>query len=310
MKKTKIFIDGGEGTTGLKLKDRLADRNDLEILSIDEKFRKDAAAKKEIINASDLTFLCLPDAAAKESVALAGDKVKIIDASTAHRTAGNFTYGFPELDKTIRDNIIKSYRVAVPGCHASGFAAIVYPLIKTNALPKDYPFSCYSLTGYSGGGKKLIADYEDKNRNPLFAYPRFYAITQEHKHLKEMKYICSISSEPVFSPILMDIYSGMAVTVPIDLTKTDLDAKSIHNLLKAHYTEGLVSVMEFNEGSDASGIIASAEMAGKSGMKIYVSGSGKRVSVTAVYDNLEKGASGAAVQCMNLMIGVDEFIGL
>ena len=237
--KTKIFIDGSEGTTGLRIHERFKGRDDIELLTINQELRKDMNERKRLINASDITFLCLPDAAAKESVSLVeNDHVKILDTSTAHRTDESWTYGFPEISKAHRQNIAAGKRIAVPGCHATGFISLVYPLIAANILPADYPVSAFSLTGYSGGGKKMIAEYEDKNRTKEFDAPREYALSQQHKHLKEMKKITTITREPLFSPIVADYYSGMVVTVPLytEYLKEYHTPKKVQEFLAAYYT--------------------------------------------------------------------------
>ena len=214
--KTKIFIDGSEGTTGLRIHERFQGRDDIELLKIDSALRKDPNERKRLINESDITFLCLPDVAAKESVSLVeNENVVIIDTSTAHRTEEGWAYGFPELSKEHRDKITTSKRIAVPGCYATGFISLVYPLVAGGILPKDYPVSAFAMSGYSGAGKKGIAQYEDKNRDTMFDAPREYALTQEHKHLKEMKIISGLENEPVFSPYVCDYFCGMVMTVPI-----------------------------------------------------------------------------------------------
>lgn len=312
--KTKIFIDGSEGTTGLRIHERIAVRDDIEVLAIDPEKRKDPAERAKLINASDITFLCLPDAAAVEAVSLAeNDAVRIIDASTAHRTLPGWNYGFPELSPAFREGIKTGKRVAVPGCHASGFIACVYPLIKMGVLPVDYPVSAFSLTGYSGGGKKMIAEYEGENCNGLLDAPREYAMSQQHKHLKEMKAITGLSQEPLFSPIVADYYSGMVVTVPLytGLFKKKMDAAALRAFFADYYQgEKLVTVAPFGKEAEDKGFMAGNKLSGWDGMEIYVTGNEERVLVSAVFDNLGKGASGAAIQCLNIMTGRDEGYGL
>lgn len=311
--KTKVFIDGSEGTTGLRIHERLGNREDIELLVINPELRKDPDERKKLINASDVTFLCLPDAASIEAVSLADDKVKIIDASTAHRTNPDWAYGFPELSAEHYEKIKSGNRVAVPGCHASGFMALVYPLIKGGILPKDYPVSCFSLTGYSGGGKKMIAEYEDDNREEEFDAPRIYALGQQHKHLKEMKYVTGLDKTPLFSPIVADYYSGMLVTVPLftDMLTGQQTPESIHKFFADYYKgQEFVKVMPLGSESDTKGLLSGNSLSGWDGMKIFVTGNEERVLVMSQFDNLGKGASGAAVQCFNIMTGCEPATGL
>jgi len=305
----KVFIDGAEGTTGLKIRDRLKEREDVLLLEIPSSDRKETAAREEYINSSDVTFLCLPDDAARDAAGLVkNDKVKIIDASTAHRVSEGWVYGLPELEKSNREAIKKGKRVAVPGCHASGFISLVYPLIKAGVVSKDYPFTCLSLTGYSGGGKKMIAEYQSENRAKELSSPRQYAIGQNHKHLKEMTKYSGISSPPVFSPIVADFYSGMEVSVPLNIA--GLSEKVVHETLKNHYEGSKVIEVLPLGGEEFSGFIAANLLSGKDCMKIIVSGTDGRVLLTALYDNLGKGASGAAIQCFNIMNDIEETRGL
>ena len=301
----KVFIDGSAGTTGLRIADRLAGRKDLELIKLPEELRKDAAARKDALFAADIAFLCLPDKAAIEAVALAeGAKVKIIDTSTAHRTNDGWAYGFAELSAEHRRAIEKSSRVANPGCHASGFIAGVYPLVACGILPADFPLTAYSLTGYSGGGKSLIAEYEAEDRDPRHQSCRIYGTTLQHKHLPEMTKLCGLKQAPVFSPILGDYYEGMATSVLLP----GFDAKRIWEALVAHYDgQKLVSVAPL--GGDESVIYADT-LSGKDSMRIQVCGHENQTMVTALFDNLGKGASGAAIQNMNILLGVDETTGL
>ena len=302
---TKVFIDGSAGTTGLRIADRLAGRTDIELIRLPEELRKNADARKDALFTADIAFLCLPDAAAVEAVALAEDsKVKIIDTSTAHRTNDAWAYGFAELSPAHREAIRNSIRVANPGCHASGFIASVYPLVSGGIIPADFPLTAYSLTGYSGGGKSLIAEYEDENRDPRHESHRIYGTTLKHKHLPEMKKICGLTQTPVFSPILGDFYEGMATTILLP----GFDANRVWEHLAAHYEgQKLVSVAPL--GGDESVLYAST-FAGKDSMRITVSGHENQTMVTALFDNLGKGASGAAIQNMNILLGVDETTGL
>lgn len=307
----KVYIDGQEGTTGLKILERFKNRNDIELLKIDEDKRKDADERKKLINSSDFTFLCLPDAAAREAVAMAGDKVRIIDASTAHRTNPDWAYGFPELGADFRNKIANSARTAVPGCYASGFISMVYPLVKLGIMPADYPVTCHAVSGYSGAGKKAIAVYEGENRPVEFDSPRQYALTQQHKHLPEMQKICGLSYAPAFNPLVCDYFSGMVVSLPIFtrlLTKKytpDDVRKELADFYKDAY---FVKVMP--EGEPDDGFIGANNISGTNNMQIFVNGNDERLILCSRLDNLGKGASGAAVQCLNIMMGIDEKTGL
>ena len=302
---TKVFIDGSAGTTGLRIVERLGSRKDLELLILPDSLRKNSEARKEALFEADIAFLCLPDAAAMEAAALAeGSKVKIIDTSTAHRTNDAWAYGFAELSGAHREAIRNSSRVANPGCHASGFIASVYPLVAHGVVPSDFPLTAYSLTGYSGGGKSLIAEYEDENRDVRHESHRIYGLNLMHKHLPEMKKICGLAHNPVFSPILGDFYEGMATSILLP----GFDAAKVWECLSDHYAkEKIVTVAPL--GGDESLIYAST-LAGKDSMRIQVCGHQEQTMVTAVFDNLGKGASGAAIQNMNILLGVDESTGL
>ena len=320
MKKAKIFIDGSEGTTGLRIHERFAQRDDIELLTISGELRKDREERARLINQSDSTFLCLPDEAAKESVALVeNDQVRIIDTSTAHRTDEGWAYGFPELSTAHRKQIKEGKRVAVPGCHATGFISLAYPLVSSGILAPDYPVSAFSLTGYSGGGKKMIAQYEDAERPGECDAPREYALSQQHKHLKEMKAVTGLSREPLFSPIVADYYSGMVVTLPIymeSLQKISLkkisSPEELCRFFEEFYAgEAFVKVMPFGAESELTGtMMAGNGCSGWDGLKIYISGNKDRVVLNAQFDNLGKGASGAAIQCLNIMLGCEESKGL
>ena len=302
---TKVFIDGSAGTTGLRIRERLSGRKDLELLTLSEELRKDANARKDMLNTADIAFLCLPDAAAVEAVSLIdSDHVAVIDTSTAHRVSDGWAYGFAELSDAHRKAIVTSKRVANPGCHASGFIAGVYPLVKHGVISTDFPLTAYSLTGYSGGGKKLIAEYEDENRDVRHESHRIYGTTLTHKHLPEMQKICGLTQKPVFSPILGDFYAGMATSVLLP----GIDAQTAWEALSDHYAgQSLVSVAPL--GGDEAVVYAST-YAGKDTMRIQVSGQRDQCMVTAIFDNLGKGASGAAIQNMNLLLGLDETTGL
>ena len=310
-----VFIDGKEGTTGLKIFERFADRSDINIMQIDEDKRKDPAEKAKIINAADYTFLCLPDAAAVESVQLCtNSKTRIIDASTAHRTNPEWAYGFPELDASFREKIAGSNRVAVPGCYASGFVSLGYPLVKSGIMPADYPVVIHAVSGYSGAGKKAIAQYEADGRNPELDSPRLYALTQTHKHLPEMKKIAGLEYEPVFNPYVCDYFQGMTVTVGLHarLLAKKVTAHNVWEMFAAHY-DGcrFVKVAGFmGEGVLEEPFIPANTLAGTNMMQIFVYGNDDRIMLTSRFDNLGKGASGAAVQCLNIMLGIDEATGL
>lgn len=303
----KVFIDGSAGTTGLRIHERLATRTELEIITLPENLRKDTKARKEAINASDVVFLCLPDDAAKEAVTLCENKnTVIIDTSTAHRTSHEWTYGFPELFG-LREKIAASKRIANPGCHASGFIALVAPLVASGLVSKDIALTCFSLTGYSGGGKKMIADYQSEDRDILLDAPRQYGISQKHKHLPEMKLICKMENDPIFCPIVADYYSGMEVTIPLFMKDVKGTVDDIINVYKQTYTGKLI---HFNDSCDESGFLSANALSGRDDMQISVNGNSDRVILTSRFDNLGKGASGAAIQNMNIVLGVDETTGL
>ena len=311
MNKPKVYIDGKEGTTGLQIYDRLAAREDIQLLLIDEDKRKDAAERKKFLNAADLVFLCLPDAAAVEAVSLIdNDHTRVIDCSTAHRTNPDWVYGFPELKKEQREAISAAKRVANPGCHATGFLACVAPLRQVGAIQPDYPLTCWSLTGYSGGGKKMIAEYEDPGRDPLLAGPAPYSLGMKHKHLPEMQKIAGLDYPPAFLPVLGDVYKGMCTTVMLHNTHLGkhLEAEEIYDLLAFHYSGGpVVKTAPFRE---APARLYTSQMAGTDGLLLTATGHQDQTLITAQFDNLGKGASGAAVQNMNLMLGFEETKGL
>ena len=304
----KVFIDGSAGTTGLRIAERLAGRKDIQLLTLPEEKRKDPMARKAILNEADLAFLCLPDDAARESVSLIDNpNTIVIDASTAHRTLPNWAYGFPELSQMHEDKVLSSKRIAVPGCHASGFIALVYPLIEAGLLDKDELVTCHSITGYSGGGKKMIAEYEGEDRNPLLGAPRQYALGQTHKHLKEMQAVTGLTHAPVFCPIVADFYSGMTVTVPLFKAQIKGGVEDIKAVYKKKYASGLV---EYKESLDEGGFVSGLALSHKDNMQVTVAGNEERILLIASYDNLGKGASGAAIECMNMAIGADRTEGL
>lgn len=308
--KPKIFIDGKEGTTGLQIFERLGGRTDIELMILEEDLRKDAGARKEMINSADLVFLCLPDEAAKESVGLVENPdVKIIDASTAHRTDKNWVYGYPELSREQEEKIRSSKRTANPGCHATGFISLTAPLTLGGILPSDYPLSCHSLTGYSGGGKKLIAEYEGERKDSRLNSCREYAISLSHKHIPEMMTVAKLTRKPLFFPILGDYYAGMTTTVGLhnEFLKDRMSAKQVHEFLSEHYAgQKYVRVLPFaGEGCiDPRGILESNRNVGTNYLDILVSGNEEQTLMAALFDNLGKGASGAAVQNMELMLGM------
>lgn len=304
----KIFIDGSAGTTGLRIKDRLMKRSDVELLTLGEKERKDPESRKRALNGADAAFLCLPDSAAVEAVGLVENPdTVIIDTSTAHRTTEGWAYGFPELSAEFEEKIKNSKRIAVPGCHAGGFIALVYPLVEAGVLKKDALLSCFSLTGYSGGGKKMIAEYESTDKSPLLSAPRQYGLSQQHKHLKEMAGITGIEKFPIFCPVVDDFYSGMQVTVPLFGEQLGCSFDEIADIYKEKYRDPVVT---FSEKSDDGSFLCAGALSGTDGMKISVYGNGERILLTAVYDNLGKGASGAALENLNLVMGKDKAFGL
>ena len=303
----KIFIDGSAGTTGLRIRERLADRKDLELISLTEELRKDTEARRAALNAADIAFLCLPDAAAIEAVSLVDNpNTAIIDTSTAHRTNGAWEYGFPELAGR-RERIAASKRIANPGCHASGFVALVEPLVRGGLLSPDATLTAYSLTGYSGGGKKMIAEYEDDAREALLNAPRMYGLSQTHKHLPEMSAVCGLANAPIFCPVVAPYYCGMEVTVPLFARDVKGSVEDIRNTYREYYQSGLV---RYVENADEGGFLSANALSGRDDMRITVCGNSDRILLVARFDNLGKGASGAAIQNMNILLGVDEATGL
>lgn len=306
-KLTKIFIDGSVGTTGLRIYERLAERRDIEILTLPEEKRKDVAARSEMLNGCDLAFLCLPDDAAKEAVSLVENPdVIIIDASTAHRTADGWVYGFAELSGN-REKIARSKRISNPGCHASGFIALAAPLVERGILTAEARLRCISLTGYSGGGKKMIADYEDADRNILLDAPRMYGLTQKHKHLPEMAKYGGLKNAPIFCPIVSSYYAGMEVTIPVFADEINGTIEDIRAVYADYYKDGLV---RYAETADEAGFLSGGAFSGRDDMQITVCGNDDRILLVSRFDNLGKGASGAAIQNMNIALGLDETAGL
>lgn len=305
---TKVFIDGSAGTTGLRIYERLRDLDGVEVVALPEEKRKDDSARAEAIAQADVAVLCLPDEAARQAAAMAdASGTAVIDASTAHRTAPGWAYGFPELSDAHRAAVKSSSRVAVPGCHASGFVALVFPLVEAGLLPPEAELTAFSLTGYSGGGKKMIAEYEAPDRSPLYDAPRQYALGQTHKHLPEMTAVTGLKKAPVFCPIVAPFYSGMEVTVPLF---ADAVSGGIDDIKAVYRSKYAGPVVRFVEEADADGLLSAAALTGRDDMAIGVFGNGERILLTGRFDNLGKGASGAAVQCLNVMRGAEETAGL
>lgn len=303
----KVFIDGSAGTTGLKIYERLSERKDIKLITLAENVRKDTSARRDALNSADVAFLCLPDAAAIEAVSLIENKnTAVIDTSTAHRVNPSWEYGFPELSGR-RKKIAESKRIANPGCHASGFIALIAPLVEAGLIDKKANLTCFSVTGYSGGGKKMIAEYESAEKPDLYGAPRQYGLTQTHKHLPEMKTVCKLETAPIFCPIVADYDRGMEVTVPLfakDLKGTVGDVRSVYS---SAYNG---KVVKYAENSDEGGFLSASSMRERDGMEISVFGNGERILLVSRFDNLGKGASGAAIQNMNILLGEDETSGL
>lgn len=310
---TKVFIDGRSGTTGLKIDSRLANRSDLEQIVLSDSERRDPAARKAALNDCDIAFLCLPDDAARESVSfIENPRVKVIDTSTAHRTSPDWAYGFPELSEAHLRGVLTSSRVAVPGCHASGFIALVYPLVTSGLLSPASLLTCHSLTGYSGGGKTMIADYDAADRPVALSAPRQYGLTQSHKHLKEMVAVTGLSSAPIFCPIVDDYFAGMLVTVPLFAAqlRSGADIETVRAVYRERYGSDGTKFVRYEEAIDENGMVSANALAEKDYLRIGVTGNEERMLLMAQFDNLGKGASGAAIQCMNLMLGINPAEGL
>lgn len=304
---TKVFIDGSAGTTGLRIYERLGERRDLELIILTGDKRKDLNARKEALNSADIAFLCLPDDAAREAITLIqNDKTVVIDTSTVHRTASGWAYGFPELTGQ-RERIEKSTRIANPGCHASGFISLIKPLTECGILPKTAILSAFSLTGYSGGGKKMIADYEAPDNSEKLLAPRSYGLSQTHKHLPEMSKICELEKLPLFTPIVSNYYSGMEVVITLMREQINGTLDDIKNTYKSYYTGNLV---KYRENSDENGFLSASAFSGRDDMEISVFGNDDRIMLVSRFDNLGKGASGAAIQNMNIVLGLPETTGL
>ena len=307
--KPKVYIDGKDGTTGLQIYERLSAREDITLLLIDEAKRKDPAERAKLMNQADLVFLCLPDAAAREAVTLIENPAtRVIDASTAHRTAPGWVYGFAELKAGQRESIAGAKRVANPGCHATGFLSLAAPLVALGLLPRDAALTCFSLTGYSGGGKKMIAQYEAADREAALSSPAPYALGQTHKHLPEMKAVAGLDTAPVFIPIVDDYYKGMSTTIP--LHRSQLRGVGSVEALRRAYADYYAGQALVTVAPEAPGMVYANAMAGRDALTVLVDGTDEAVTLTALFDNLGKGASGAAVQNMNLMLGLAETAGL
>ena len=304
---TKVFIDGSAGTTGLRIRERLADRKDLELIILPEETRKDPAARADALNSAAVSFLCLPDAAAVEAASFVTcpDAV-VIDTSTAHRVAAGWVYGMPELAGQ-REKLMTAKRIANPGCHATGFISLVAPLVSAGLVGRSARLSCFSLTGYSGGGKKMIAEYESPDMDPLYQAPRQYGLGQTHKHLPEMAKICGLENAPVFCPIVAPYYAGMEVTVPLTPADTSASVEEIREVYREYYRNGLI---RFSEGTDENGFLSAGAFAGRDDLEVSVFGNEERILLVSRFDNLGKGASGAAIQNMNIVLGLDEKTGL
>lgn len=310
----KVYIDGQSGTTGLRINERLSKRNDIEILKISEDKRHDTVERKKYINSADVVFLCLPDDAAIDAVKLCeNENTVIIDASTAHRTNKDWAYGFPELSNEFFNKIKNSKRIANPGCYASGFISIAYPLVKMGIAPSDYPFSANAISGYSGAGKNGIKQYEDKERSSEFDAPRLYAMSMAHKHLPEMQVIAGLKDKPLFNPYVCDFYEGMLVTIPLytKLLNKKYSVEEIHDKFAEYYKgQDFVRVMPLKEKGTDDGYLSASHLAGKDYMEMYFAGNEDRINITCALDNLGKGASGAAIESMNIVLGLDPKTGL
>jgi len=303
----KIFIDGSKGTTGLKLFERLSHRKDIEIITLPEELRKSPEARKDAINKADIVFLCLPDAESIEAVKMVeNENTVIIDTSTAHRINDDWAYGFAELPNQ-ENKIRNSKRIANPGCHASGFIALVAPLVHNGLLSSDIILSSYSITGYSGGGKKMIAEYESEERPSLFEAPRIYGLSQTHKHIPEMKKICGLKNEPIFSPIVAPYYEGMTTVVFLPASAINGSMEDIKQVYKSLYTNGLV---HFVENNDENGFLSASAFSDRDDMEISVFGNSERIILVSRFDNLGKGASGSAIENMNIIMGLNKNTGL
>jgi N-acetyl-gamma-glutamyl-phosphate reductase len=318
VQKTRIFVDGQEGTTGLQIHQRLNEREDLELLEIDPDLRKDPKTRADLLNAADIAFLCLPDAAARESVSLlepGNDRTRVIDASVAHRVAEGWVYGIPELSREQARAIQGSRRIANPGCHATGFVMLLTPLIAEGVIPRDLAAKCFSLTGYTGGGKKMIAQYEADPPDAGLNGPRPYALSLSHKHLAEMQKVTGLTQPPVFLPVVGNFARGMVVSVPLHRGELPEGAtrERLHAALTAHYQgQPFVRVMPLDDAENLvdANFLDPLACNGTNRIDLFVFGNDDQMLLASRLDNLGKGAGGAAVQTMNLLMGIDETTGL
>jgi len=309
---TKVFIDGSSGTTGLRIYDRLNDRKDIELMILPDELRKNPSARKDALCSADIAFLCLPDDAAREAAGMldsAGPSANtvLIDTSTAHRTMDSWAYGFAEIHG-YREKIESSRRIANPGCHASGFISLCTPLKEYGLIDGEVLLSCFSLTGYSGGGKKMIADYESAGRSSLLDAPRMYGVSQAHKHLPEMMKVSGLSNAPVFCPVVGDFYSGMEVVVSLFRDQIHGTVDSVREAFADYYNG--CALVHFAGDASEGGFVSAGAFSGRDDMEITVQGNDDRILLISRFDNLGKGASGAAIQNMNIVMGIDETTGL
>ena len=304
----QVFIDGSAGTTGLRIKERLKARTDVALIELKDEDRKNEALRKEAMNDADAVFLCLPDDAARQAVQMVeNENTIVLDASTAHRTLPGWVYGLPQLSGAQKKAIQTAKRIAVPGCHACGFVVLTAPLVKAGVVDAQTVLSCTSLTGYSGGGKSMIAEYESQQRSPLLSAPRMYGLTQQHKHLKEMCAVTGLSRAPVFLPIVGDFYSGMQVTVPLPESQCKASRAEIEEIYRSAYDD---AVIRWDAHMEQDGFLSALTLSGRDDMRVGLMGTDERLIAVAQYDNLGKGASGAAIECMNLALGLSDYEGL
>ena len=304
----QVFIDGSAGTTGLRIKERLKARTDVALIELKDEDRKNEALRKEAMNDADAVFLCLPDDAARQAVQMVeNENTIVLDASTAHRTLPGWVYGLPQLSGAQKKAIQTAKRIAVPGCHACGFIVLTAPLVKAGVVDAQTVLSCTSLTGYSGGGKSMIAEYESQQRSPLLSAPRMYGLTQQHKHLKEMCAVTGLSRAPVFLPIVGDFYSGMQVTVPLPESQCKASRAQIEEIYRSAYDD---AVIRWDAHMEQDGFLSALTLSGRDDMRVGLMGTDERLIAVTQYDNLGKGASGAAIECMNLALGLSDYEGL
>ena len=304
----QVFIDGSAGTTGLRIKERLKARTDVALIELKDEDRKNEALRKEAMNDADAVFLCLPDDAAQQAVQMVeNENTIVLDASTAHRTLPGWVYGLPQLSGAQKKAIQTAKRIAVPGCHACGFIVLTAPLVKAGVVDAQTVLSCTSLTGYSGGGKSMIAEYESQQRSPLLSAPRMYGLTQQHKHLKEMCAVTGLNRAPVFLPIVGDFYRGMQMTVPLPESQCKASRAQIEEIYRSAYDD---AVIRWDAHMEQDGFLSALTLSGRDDMRVGLMGTDERLIAVAQYDNLGKGASGAAIECMNLALGLSDYEGL